>query len=760
MKRTFDWMQAFCLLFFIIFSPDNYLGSLNAATITVNSNANAGAGSLRQAVLDAQSGDSIDFVITGQIVLDSQIVINKNLFIQGPGAPDLAISGGKMTRLFQITDGDTVSIGGLSLRDGNVYNLLFPAGGAIVNRGFLTLSQCYIHDNEAGYGGAIISGFQGLDTKLELYDCSFAFNTALDAAGNPSGIPEAGGAIYIDGTLNGSADVDAWNCTFANNRADSTGGAVFLTGDNLLPQQTSFEANNCTFVNNEAELVAGIAYNRSPVVRTRNSLYANNIGATPNMEGSIQSFGYNLIDNSGGIFFVPNGTADPNDLLDIEANVGVLGENQGPVPTVPISCTSPAIDAGDTNNAPTEDARGKARNGAADIGAYEFIPNDITIFNLASNGPGSLPQAVLLACPGDTLRLNGLTGNLHLDQTLVLDKDLSILGNPLNDIFLRGGDSIRLMQIDTAVNAYLRWLNFYDANPSNYGGGAIQNNGVLRVEQSTFARNQARSGGAIANYGLSDTAKLTAINCTFSANEALFLDGGAIDNRNISAPATLNLTHCTFTQNKAFSKGGALYNDANNQAESVNSIYSGNSASEGPEIYGSLTSLGHNLIANDLDLALQSDNDLINVNVALNPLGQYGGPTTTHSFNIQAVVIDQAKPLAGINTDQRGEARVFNGTPDIGAYEFNPTTSVQPLLDQGFKLYPNPNKGHFVVAWEGDVPRGAVILIRNQAGQTVLKSNLEDAQTQIELPPNVAKGLYFLQIVSDTQQLSQTFIVQ
>ncbi|MFK7920599.1 MAG: choice-of-anchor Q domain-containing protein [Bacteroidia bacterium] len=754
MQRSF-WNLAFCLFVTFTFSA-----SLNATILSVTANTNDGIGSLRQALLDAQSGDSINFTITGQIVLDSQIVINKNIRILGPGAQSLAISGGQQTRLFEIAEGDSVEISGLSLQNGNVYSLTFPAGGAIVNYGYLILRQCYLHHNEAGYGGAILNGFQGLSTKLELYDCTFAYNTALDAAGNPSGIPEAGGAIYIDGALGGSADVDAWNCTFANNRADSTGGVVFLTGENIVSQQTSFEANNCTFVYNESELVAGIAYNRSPVVRTRNSIFANNQGASPNMEGSVQSFGNNLIDNSGGIFFVPNGQADPTDLLDIDANVSVLGDNQGPVPTVPISCTSPAIDAAANNQAPTEDARGKARNGLADIGAYEFVPSDVDVFNLETNGPGSLPQAVLLACPGDTLRLDGLSGNLNLDATLLLDKDLSILGNPLDDIYLRGGDSIRLVQVGDGVSAYFRWLNFYEGGPSNYGGGAIQNNGNLTVEQSTFARNKARSGGAIANYGLSDTAKLSAINCTFSNNEAIFLDGGAIDNRVINAPAYLKLTHCTFTLNEASSSGGALYVDNGTFAESVNSIYSFNTAPAGPEIYGNLLSLGNNLISDDSELFLADDNDLINIITLLNPLGQYGGPSTTHSLSIQAAAIDQGKNLSEIPTDQRGEARIFNGRADIGAYEYNPATAIEDIAPRPFILYPNPNAGNFVLEWESGVPRVAVIQIWNQSGMLIQRQALNAKTTDIEMPTNIAKGVYYLQIVSDRQSYSQTFIVQ
>ena len=56
----------------------------------------AGDGSLRGEIAIAQSGDTIVFdpSLNGQnITLGSQLVINKNLTIQGPGAGQLAISG-------------------------------------------------------------------------------------------------------------------------------------------------------------------------------------------------------------------------------------------------------------------------------------------------------------------------------------------------------------------------------------------------------------------------------------------------------------------------------------------------------------------------------------------------------------------------------------------------------------------------------------------------------------------------------------------
>lgn len=63
-------------------------GAAQAATITVRSNADAGAGSLRQALIDATPGDTIDFSPTAvpTITLASELVIDKALTISGPGA--------------------------------------------------------------------------------------------------------------------------------------------------------------------------------------------------------------------------------------------------------------------------------------------------------------------------------------------------------------------------------------------------------------------------------------------------------------------------------------------------------------------------------------------------------------------------------------------------------------------------------------------------------------------------------------------------
>src|SRR5947208_1031207 len=91
-----------------------------AAGPTVSTTADAGGGSLRQAILDAVPGDTITFQpgLTGTIKLTSgQLVINKPLTISGPGASVLAIDAPTLGQsIFFITQ--TATISGLTLQRG------------------------------------------------------------------------------------------------------------------------------------------------------------------------------------------------------------------------------------------------------------------------------------------------------------------------------------------------------------------------------------------------------------------------------------------------------------------------------------------------------------------------------------------------------------------------------------------------------------------------------------------------------------------
>src|SRR4051794_36140839 len=93
------------------------------STLTVTNNRDHGLGSLRAAIAAAASGDKIKFArqLDGETIVltTGELVITKNLDIEGPGADNLTISGGGSSRIFDVTtSGLNVTVAGLTLAAG------------------------------------------------------------------------------------------------------------------------------------------------------------------------------------------------------------------------------------------------------------------------------------------------------------------------------------------------------------------------------------------------------------------------------------------------------------------------------------------------------------------------------------------------------------------------------------------------------------------------------------------------------------------
>jgi len=135
------------------------------ATITVANNGDSGVGSLRQALSDAVSGDSVAFAADMTINLNSQLIITKNLTIDGDrnndGVADVTLSGQYKTSVLKVDAGFTATLDGLiitkGLAAGNGGNGGSDAsaamGGGIVNAGNLTLNNVTVTANAASGGG-------------------------------------------------------------------------------------------------------------------------------------------------------------------------------------------------------------------------------------------------------------------------------------------------------------------------------------------------------------------------------------------------------------------------------------------------------------------------------------------------------------------------------------------------------------------------------------------------------------------------------
>jgi predicted outer membrane repeat protein len=116
------------------------------------------------------------------------------------GASRFTIDGNAATRLFQIHLGTQAVVRGFDLGDGNAVE-----GGAVLNRGNLTVDDCTLWGDIADYGGAISNA-----GVLTLSSSTVEF----DIAGLGAGILNGGQLI-------------AYNSTFVYNSAITAGGAIF-----------------------------------------------------------------------------------------------------------------------------------------------------------------------------------------------------------------------------------------------------------------------------------------------------------------------------------------------------------------------------------------------------------------------------------------------------------------------------------------------------------------------------------------------------
>src|SRR6187549_2678078 len=90
-----------------------------SSTLTVTNLADSGAGTLRDRIAAALPGDTIQFGVLGKITLGSELVIAKNLRIDGGAANLQRISANNNGRVFKIASG-TAQIFNFTIADGRV----------------------------------------------------------------------------------------------------------------------------------------------------------------------------------------------------------------------------------------------------------------------------------------------------------------------------------------------------------------------------------------------------------------------------------------------------------------------------------------------------------------------------------------------------------------------------------------------------------------------------------------------------------------
>jgi hypothetical protein len=341
------------------------------STLTVTNTLDSGAGSLRAQIDAAHSGDTIVFASTlsssstatdystlssspalsrslkpgkgkghgkpvspppppppppptPTITLTSgQLLITKDLTIQGPGAGQLSITGspilGTGSRAFEVAEGSALTLSGLKISGSSDFWTSYPVvtawagyGGGILNHGTLAASGCTFTGVVFGYaeGGAIFS-----DGTLTLSACTVAGGLAQGGETRGGGIsnwgtatltntivsnnaaqPSAsltypwsnkGGGIYNQGTITLSG------CTVSNNYSRHTGGGIFNYGTLIL--------SATTVSNNSASFHAFNVYNAGTMtVQNHSAIYGTRY-APDYATGDVENYGVLNLDNTSTI---------------------------------------------------------------------------------------------------------------------------------------------------------------------------------------------------------------------------------------------------------------------------------------------------------------------------------------------------------------------------------------------------------------------------------------------------------------------------
>jgi hypothetical protein len=341
-------LLAVCVIPFALAQRTTAKGKRPANVITVTNTNDSGPGSLRQALADANDGDTIEFAVTGTIGLTSgELVIDKSITITGPGSDQLAVSAAPPQhtfRIFHVMASPTVIIEGLTIGP----SLYFSGCGILNDQATLTINNCVVTGNNGLDSGAGISNggtltvnsssiagnelvYQGTGTGIASSGTLIINNSII--RGNLSGKGQTdGGGIYSSGML------EITNSTIDGNSVGGPGGGIFNLGVAIITSSTisgNFSGGGSPGPQTGPGFGGGI-FNGATLTISNSTVSGNSVLTTdtgPGRGGGIGNGGSLQIANStlsgnsgtnGGAIY--NGAA-PLEIANTILHAGDVGEN-------------------------------------------------------------------------------------------------------------------------------------------------------------------------------------------------------------------------------------------------------------------------------------------------------------------------------------------------------------------------------------------------------------------------------------------------
>lgn len=332
-----------------------------AATFTVTNLNDSGAGSLRQAILDAEAAPDADTILfqsglSGTIQLTTgHLQIDYSVNVQGPGAGVITVSGaGGSTRA---TNGEGTYSGGV-----------FQIGPAVVlyqpelqTRGALpqvTLSGLTITNGSADFGGNISNTSAELTVQdcivsdgVAYYDGGGIFNSAIThvvsstVTGNSAAYGDGGGAFsggYYDSRLTATDSTISEGYAYYEGGGISVGNGSLAIATSVISGNTGSTGGGGVYAHIDADDAIDIS---DSTFSGNDTNYGDASGgglAIRHTGSSIRSStlsGNSVVGSGGGLYLhnhyyavnVENVTASGNTAADAGGGVALDAENDGTV---------------------------------------------------------------------------------------------------------------------------------------------------------------------------------------------------------------------------------------------------------------------------------------------------------------------------------------------------------------------------------------------------------------------------------------------
>ena len=447
------------------------------STITVTNTNDAGRGTLRAAIAQADvdvTADTILFApsVTGTIALLSALPdLSANINIAGPGSSDLTVArssaAGTNFRIFNVPIGAVVSISGMTITGGLVSDPGSDgnaSGGGIENSGTLSITDVTISDNTAGMSfglGGVGGEGGGIENSgmLSISDATINANEAVFAASTPGF--GGGGEGGFGGGINNTGSFSVIDTAFTGNTGDGSGGAILNSG-NLSVTDSTFSHNR-----GGGFISPGGAIGNTGSATVNGSTFASNTSAngggginnngTLSLNGSIftGNNAYNNIGggiNNSGTMTISNTTFTGN---SNQGGGGAIG-NSGSLSVTSSTFADNSAISSDIFNG-ISDIPNPGDGGGIDNGGTLSITNTTFNGNSASNGntdQGGSGGAIFNS------------GTLSVTQVTMADNSVSGDGSAGGGIAISAGSNIAVMSIDSI---------FDNPEGGNISGGSASN---------------------------------------------------------------------------------------------------------------------------------------------------------------------------------------------------------------------------------------------------------------------------------------------